>query len=56
MKGFKKFYVADNGVVKIYMVNIFNGEEKLIKKILILNELFLTKLESKALVLPFIHR
>jgi len=52
----KKIPQIDNGVLKIYMVNIFNGKEKLIKKILILSELFLTKAESKALVLPFIHR
>ncbi|TXT62097.1 MAG: hypothetical protein BAJALOKI1v1_1030013 [Promethearchaeota archaeon] len=40
----------DEGSLKIYKVNLISGDRKLVKRILILTELFLTEREEKAIV------
>ncbi len=40
----------DDGELKIYKINIISGEKRLVKKVLIINELFISEREERTLI------
>jgi len=40
----------DDGELKIYKINIISGERRLVKKVLIISELFISEREERTLI------